>query len=238
MVQIGRPSIVQRHGQLERFTGSLIVQYVEHWNRESVTLIATSVMKCWETAAARIARHQQQQAVNHHSLFPTLHSRFCSWQRSDPAHCSTAALQARCQDTVTRRHSPTLNSAICIDIRMARGGARTRRRGECCILHSPWPGARQLVVCPAVRCFLVLIGKIILLTSLGMITRKQELPSLWDRNYVSQFIWFFNCIATPTPNETPGPTPNYKSSNMYDHVIIYLFLTQQKEFLCMCNVEY
>ena len=118
-------------------------------------------------------------------------------------HCSTA-LQARCQDTVTRRHGPTLNSAICIDIRMARGGARTRRRGERCILHSPWPGARQLVVCPAVRCFLVLIGKIILLTSLGMITRKQELPSLWDRNYVSQFIWFFNCIAMPNPNARPN----------------------------------
>ena len=38
---------------------------------------------------------------------------------SDPTQ-HTAALQARCQGTVTRRHSPTLNSAICIDIRMAR----------------------------------------------------------------------------------------------------------------------
>ena len=140
---------------------------------------------------------------------------------SDPPQ-HTAALQARCQGTVTRRHSPTLNSAICIDIRMARGREDTAERRMLHSVHLRWPGARQLVVCPGASCFLVLIGKIILLTSLGMITRKQELPSLWDPNYVSQFIWFFNCIATPNPNARPrSKTPKCKSSYMLKYLFIY-----------------
>ena len=151
---------------------------------------------------------------------------------SDPTQ-HTAALQARCQGTVTRRHGPTLNSAICIDIRMTRGRARTRRRGECCILHLLWPGARQLVVCPGARCFLVLIGKIILLTSLGMITRKQE-PSLWDRNYVSQFIWFLIVLQRQT--QTPGSSPKYKSSNIFDNVtwiFIYFWHNRNNFYACV-----
>ena len=150
MVQIGRPSIVQRHGQLERFTGSLIVQYVEHWNRESVTLIATSVMKCWETAAARIARHQQQQAVNHHSLFPTLHSRFCSWQRSDPAHCSTAGQVPGHRDTQTQPHLEFCNLHW-----HPHGAGRGEDTAERRVLHSTFTLTRSSAVSGLPGCSLL-----------------------------------------------------------------------------------
>ena len=227
MVQIGRPSIVQRHGQLERFTASLIVP-VRGTLEQRISYIDCNLCDemlrncCSSPRSSPTTTSSEPSFSVPITAVPLL--QLAAIRPSTLQHCRPGARTPWHADTAPPW---ILQSAL---TSAWRGTERTRQRGECCILHLPWPGARQLVVCPGARCFLVLIGKIILLTSLGMITRKQEQPSLWDRNYVSQFIWFLIVLQRQT--QTPGSTTKYKSSNMYNNVN-FIFIFDTTERICM-----
>ena len=117
---------------------------------------------------------------------------------SDPPQ-HTAALQARCQGTVTRRHGPTLNSAICIDIRMARDREDTAERR---VLHSTFTLTRRSAVSGLPGCSL-----------LPRANWENNPPHFtWDDHketgttksggselYFAIYL-IFNCIATANPN--------------------------------------
>ena len=151
MVQIGRPSIVQRHGQLERFTGSLIVT-VRGTLEQRISYIDCNL--CDEMLRNCCSSHRSSPTTSEPSFsvpntaFPLL--QLAAIRPSTLQHCSTAGQVPGHRDTQTRPHLEFCNLHW-----HPHGAGRGEDTAERRVLHSAFTLTRSSAVSGLPGCSLL-----------------------------------------------------------------------------------